>query len=240
MLKPILTTKSTSCSCGGNEAWFIEFPEGDEMCIRCTCCGPKPNLSDIEQYVHKYRRGALDTIELFFRSEQKDVIEERALVDDEMLHRMKEHIREGGRLKAGDGFNLIGEIERLRLELADFEMLCRHTSVIYDWASGGRISKPTTLPEEVMTQGDDRINEMVRESVQEATVGFKKVFLALRDYLSILLTNPFASIGNSGLTTLMIDQISDAIQQLPPVIYKEKKWYLSAPETIDCDEKPKP
>jgi len=36
-LKPQLTKRATSCTCGGGEAWFGATPTGSEICLGCTC-----------------------------------------------------------------------------------------------------------------------------------------------------------------------------------------------------------
>lgn len=53
-------------------------------------------------------------------------------------------------------------------ELADFAMVIRHCSTVYSEVSGGRISKPTTLPEEVLAVANDLETERVEEAIAEA------------------------------------------------------------------------
>ena len=57
--------------------------------------------------------------------------------------------------------------QRIRDEFADFKMVMDHCSEIYDYASGGRISKPNTLPREVISEAEDRIQELIREAIAE-------------------------------------------------------------------------
>lgn len=52
-------------------------------------------------------------------------------------------------------------------ELADFSTVIDHCSRIYSWASGGKISKPMTLPEEVIAEGEDRETREIEEAIAE-------------------------------------------------------------------------
>lgn len=54
-------------------------------------------------------------------------------------------------------------------EMSDYRMILRHCSIIYDEASGGRISKPNTLPSEVVACMQERQREEADELIKEAT-----------------------------------------------------------------------
>jgi len=58
--------------------------------------------------------------------------------------------------------------EWIDAELNDFHMMYDHLSRTYDYFSGGRISKPQTLPEEVFRVAADRQEEEIQEDIQEA------------------------------------------------------------------------
>lgn len=217
MIKPLLVKIPTSCGCGGNEAWYIELPETGRYCMGCACHNERPTLGQIEAYLLKHGlERHLEQYELYFRSNTKDVIEQQSLVDDHLMDRLEENVAHGFEFKNGEVKLLIDEVKRLRLELADFEMMCDHTSQIYDWASGGRISKPTTLPSEVMAQGDDRINELVEEAVEERTRAARKLLPALMD----LLSGSFSALPHS-TARILEDLVIDALDQLP---HPERRW----------------
>jgi hypothetical protein len=59
--------------------------------------------------------------------------------------------------------------QRIRDEFADFSMVLDHCSEIYDRASGGRISKPNTLPREVIQEMEDLQTRQENEAIEEAT-----------------------------------------------------------------------
>ena len=59
-------------------------------------------------------------------------------------------------------------LQALKDEWHDFMLVCHHCSVIYDAASGGRISKPLTLPAQVIAQMEDRESRDIDEAVKEA------------------------------------------------------------------------
>lgn len=217
MIKPLLVKKPTSCACGGREAWYVTLANGNEMCLCCTCCSAEPTVANVIAKLHEMgRQGDVSRLELLVRTTEKDVIQQQALVDDELMSCVEENIRYGASCKSGEVKLLVEEIKRLRLELADFEMLCDHTSQVYDWASGGRISKPTTLPSEVIGQGENRIDEQVEEALEERTRGARKLLPALMD----LLTGPFSSLPHS-TADILADLVIDALDQLP---HPEKRW----------------
>jgi hypothetical protein len=147
---------------------------------------------------------------------EKGVIEQQSLVDDELMRRIKVSVQYGFQFKNGEVKLLIDEIERLRLELIDFEMLCDHTSQIYDWASNGRISKPTTLPSEVILQGEAWINDLVEEAVIERTKPVRELLPVLKD----MVTSPMMMWGRA-LTSFICKQVDDAIDQLPKQVIKK-------------------
>lgn len=63
------------------------------------------------------------------------------------------------------------EVERLRTELdnelADVEMLCRIASEVYDTITRGRISKPNTMPFEILSVVDELATEERNEAFKE-------------------------------------------------------------------------
>ena len=58
--------------------------------------------------------------------------------------------------------------EWIDAELHDFHMMYDHLSRTYDHFSGGIISKPQTLPEEVFRVAADRQEEETQEAIKEA------------------------------------------------------------------------
>lgn len=70
--------------------------------------------------------------------------------------------------------------QRIRDEFADFQMVLHHCSVIYDYVSGGRISKPNTLPDVVKAEADDRERERTDEAIAEATEELRAQVATLR------------------------------------------------------------
>jgi hypothetical protein len=220
MIKPLLVKKPTTCACGGPEAWCVTMPDGTEIALACTYCSTKPS---IETVVAKIREmagvGDLNRLELLVRTSEKDVITQQSLVDEDLMDRIEDYIRHGFQFKNGEVKLLVEEIKRLRLELSDFEMLCDHTSQIYDWASGGRISKPTTLPSEVIMQGENRINDLINESVLESTEGLSTLLKALREHIC----NPFAWLMNGSMSTVLSQLIDDAVSKLPVEEPKQKR-----------------
>lgn len=77
-------------------------------------------------------------------------------------------------------------------ELADFAMVIRHCSTVYSEVTGGRISKPTTLPEEVLAVANDleteRTERAVAEAVEEAKEDHERTKKLLADCRSELET----------------------------------------------------
>jgi len=59
-------------------------------------------------------------------------------------------------------------------ELHDMEMYADHCSKIYYWASDGRISKPNTLPGEVIRVAEDLETERTWEAVKEETASLRE------------------------------------------------------------------
>jgi hypothetical protein len=58
--------------------------------------------------------------------------------------------------------------QRIRDEFADFQMVIGHCSEVYDHFSRGRISKPNTLPSEVISIANDVESEDIEEAIKEA------------------------------------------------------------------------
>lgn len=220
MIKPLLVKRPSPCACGSREAWYATLSGGGTLYLCCAGCSAKPVLQDIIAKIRKAGpRDEAERIDLLVRTTEKDVITQQSLVDDDLMDRIEDYIRHGFQFKNGEVKLLVEEIKRLRLELSDFEMLCDHTSQIYDWASGGRISKPTTLPSEVIMQGENRINEMINESVLESTEGLSTLLKALREHIC----NPFAWLMNGSMSTVLSQLIDDAVSKLPVEEPKQKR-----------------
>ena len=64
--------------------------------------------------------------------------------------------------------NLDGTINKDRLirELSDYYWLISSVSLVYDHVTGGRISKPNTLPEEVIAKADDYTRKLFDEELK--------------------------------------------------------------------------
>jgi hypothetical protein len=58
------------------------------------------------------------------------------------------------------------ELER---ELADYQIVLGHCSVIYDWATDGRITKPNTPPSQVIAVAEDLLTQQRDEEVTRLT-----------------------------------------------------------------------
>lgn len=65
--------------------------------------------------------------------------------------------------------NLDGTINKDRLirELSDYYWLISSVSLVYDHVTGGRISKPNTLPETVIVEADDYMRKLFDEELEE-------------------------------------------------------------------------
>jgi hypothetical protein len=59
--------------------------------------------------------------------------------------------------------------QRIRDEFADFQMVIDHCTEVYDHFSRGRISKPNTLPREVISEAEGFAQEDTAEAIKEAT-----------------------------------------------------------------------
>lgn len=58
-------------------------------------------------------------------------------------------------------------LDQVARELYDYGNLMRWASEVYDYVSGGLISKPNTLPSAVMDLADERADEAEREVIKE-------------------------------------------------------------------------
>lgn len=58
--------------------------------------------------------------------------------------------------------------ERVAREMADLAMLCHHCTTVYMHMTDGRISKPNTLPSEVIGVAEDLEQERTSEAIREA------------------------------------------------------------------------
>ena len=64
--------------------------------------------------------------------------------------------------------NLDGTINKDRLirELSDYYWLISSVSLVYDHVTGGKISKPNTLPETVIVEADDYMRKLFDEELE--------------------------------------------------------------------------
>jgi hypothetical protein len=64
-------------------------------------------------------------------------------------------------------------------ELADYGVVLKHCSEVYDYLSGGRISKPNTLPSEVIALAERLEHERDNERLGEYAVTFGRTLRGL-------------------------------------------------------------
>jgi hypothetical protein len=57
--------------------------------------------------------------------------------------------------------------EQIQNELDDFHMVIGNVSKVYDHITKGRISKPNTLAEEVISVADDIVTELIMDEINE-------------------------------------------------------------------------
>lgn len=74
-------------------------------------------------------------------------------------------------------------IQALKNELADIGILVQHLTKIYDYASGGKVTKPMTLPEVVIALSEDRENTDAESAVKEETAHLEARIIALQNAL---------------------------------------------------------
>ena len=68
-------------------------------------------------------------------------------------------------------------------EMSDYRMILGHCSAIYDEASGGRVSKPNTLPSVVIDFMEENRQKEIEEAVAEFRSEFDTAFVALESAL---------------------------------------------------------
>lgn len=73
--------------------------------------------------------------------------------------------------------------QRIRDEIADFQMVIGHCSEIYDNISGGLVSKPTTLPSVVLQLASDRTQALIEEATKDIAAERDEA-LAMRDAIA--------------------------------------------------------
>ena len=56
-------------------------------------------------------------------------------------------------------------------ELYDYHQLLENTAKVYDHITGGRISKPNTVAEAVISEADARVMEQIQEALAAETEG---------------------------------------------------------------------
>lgn len=77
-------------------------------------------------------------------------------------------------------------LQRVKDEWHDFRMIIRHCATIYCHFSGGRISKPNTLPDEVIAVANDLESERVNEAVKEENETLSRQAASMREALGWL------------------------------------------------------
>ena len=102
------------------------------------------------------------------------------------------------------------DVELVKLELSDFSMLMSYMSHVYDHATGGRISKPNTLPAVVCGVIDDRINELLDDELRDRIEpGLRKLALGWGTMAVALRLG-----WNNGRLTNMAEEYADAGRKL--------------------------
>ena len=85
----------------------------------------------------------------------------------------------------------LAELNRLEQAVAneqhDVGTLCQHLTTIYEWASGGVVSKPMTLPEEVIAIAEERLNREREADIAEATKEVEEHNRILRELVAPLI-----------------------------------------------------
>jgi hypothetical protein len=61
----------------------------------------------------------------------------------------------------------VTKAEAVRRELIDYHMVMEFAAIVYDHATGGRVSKLNTLPQAVCAVIDDYVNEIVAENIAD-------------------------------------------------------------------------
>ena len=56
------------------------------------------------------------------------------------------------------------DMELVKRELYDLDLLAHNTSVVYDHVTGGKISKPLTLPAIVIAAYEDHVNNLLGDT----------------------------------------------------------------------------
>ena len=162
--------------------WVADLQSG--MFISCVYCGHRYGPSD-EHAATLIEDGATPSMQDALRAHIAECTEHplaRALAEKaELESRMEERIREGierARYEQVDAW--------MQAELADFSMVVDHCSRIYDEVTGGRVSKPNTLPEVVIGIANDLERERTDEAVREETEELR----GERDRLQYLISRP--------------------------------------------------
>jgi hypothetical protein len=58
-------------------------------------------------------------------------------------------------------------LEQIKKELSDYRKILRNVGKVYCHVTGGRVSKPNTCADSVISEADDRVRELVEEEVNE-------------------------------------------------------------------------
>ena len=71
------------------------------------------------------------------------------------------------------------DMDQLKKELSDFLMVMEMVSKVYDEVTGGRVSNPLVIPQQVITAYEEHIEETVEEGVLERRMdkALKRYFL---------------------------------------------------------------
>lgn len=67
--------------------------------------------------------------------------------------------------------------DKVKRELHDYRTLIRHASEIYDEVTGGRISKPLTLPMHVIDEAREHYERIFRDDLRDMSEDDQLVYL---------------------------------------------------------------
>lgn len=87
------------------------------------------------------------------------------------MTKVDEHWQWWEPIVAPDG---VVDIEQVKKELSDYSMLMDMVSRVYDYATGGKVSKPFTDVGAVKALIDDHANSIVEEAIAEARMEWEE------------------------------------------------------------------
>lgn len=116
--------------------------------------------------------------------EERDEWEARCAVLLQILNDVEEHIPEplkaeiAKRTPHGAGQALLERLAKAEREhaadLEDLRMIIRHCTAVYEYASGGVVTKPNTYPSEVIALSQERENRDREEAATEAAESMRE------------------------------------------------------------------